>query len=180
MKALKEIGINKAFKYMVYEILLLIFKLMFFSPLRVWYLRMLGAKIGKDVIIHEVSFFNCYKKGFRGLKIGDNCFIGNQCLFDLADEIELRNNVTLAERVVIITHLNVGYKEHLLQKFFPASSKKVVIKDNVFIGTGSTILSGIIIESESFIGAMSLVNKDVVAKCLVGGIPAKPIKQLNN
>ncbi|MDD5195667.1 MAG: methyltransferase domain-containing protein [Candidatus Omnitrophica bacterium] len=179
MKALKEIGTRKAYRYVLYEIVLFLFKFMLVSPLRVWFLRMLGVKMGRDVIMHDVSFFNCYRKGFRGLKIGDNCFIGNQCLFDLADEIELGNNVTIANRVSIITHLNVGYKDHPLHKFFPSTSKKVVIKDNSFIGINSTILSGVTIGEGSFVSATSLVNKDVPENTFVAGIPAKPIRSIS-
>ena len=178
MKAINEVGFKAVCKYIFYETALIIFRFMFISPLRVCYLKLLGAKIGKNAIIHSISFFNCYRKGFQGLKMGENCFIGNQCLFDLADEIEFGNNVTLAERVTIITHLNVGYSNHALQKFFPASAKKVVIKNDVFIGTNSTILSGVMIESRSFVGAMSLVADNVESNCFVAGIPAKFIRAI--
>ena len=83
MKAFREIGFKKTFKYVVGEMMLVIFKFMIFSPMRVWYLRLFGARIGKNVVIHDISFFNCYRKGFQGLKIGENCFIGNQCLFGI-------------------------------------------------------------------------------------------------
>ena len=57
MKALREIGIKKAFKFGFVTILMVFYKAMIFPQLRVLYLRMLGAKIGKNVIIHNVNFF---------------------------------------------------------------------------------------------------------------------------
>ena len=52
MKALKEIGIRKAIKFAFLTILTIIYKIMVFPQLRVFYMRVLGAKIGKNVIIH--------------------------------------------------------------------------------------------------------------------------------
>jgi acetyltransferase-like isoleucine patch superfamily enzyme len=178
LKALKEIGIRKAIKFLLFEIALLFFKLIILPQARAVYLRMLGAKIGKDVIIHDVRFFNCYRKGFRGLKIGDNCFIGNDCLLDLADNIILERNVTLSASVNIITHLNVGYEDHPLQVKFPSMSKGVVIKENVFVGASTTVLPGVTINGGSFVGASALVNKDVEKNTLVGGVPAVIIKKI--
>jgi len=178
LKALKEIGLFKAIRFLLFEIALLLFKLIILPQARVVYLRMLGANIGKDVIIHDVNFFNCYRKGFKGLSIGDNCFIGNDCLFDLADSITLERNVTLSERVSIITHLNVGYRDHPLQIKFPSVAKGVVINENVFVGVNATILPGVTVKSGSFIAASSLVNKDVEENTLVGGVPAAIIRKI--
>jgi maltose O-acetyltransferase len=140
----------------------------------------LGAEIGKGTIIHETSFFNLYRLGFRGLKIGKKCFIGNECMLDLADKIILKDNVTLAERVIILTHMNVGYLDHSLQKHFPKFSKPVLIEEDSFIGTGSIILPGLKIGKNSLIAAGSIVIKDVPRNVVVGGNPAKILKKLEN
>ena len=49
------------------------------------HLRALGARIDSRAILHDVRFFNLYRTGFPGLRIGDRCFLGEQCLLDLAD-----------------------------------------------------------------------------------------------
>ena len=128
-KALNEIGLGRAIKFLCFELALCISKLLIIPQARVIYLRLLGAKIGKDVTIFDVRFTNCYRRGFAGLEIADNCFIGTDCLLDLADAIVLEKNVTLAARVNVVTHLNVGYKDHPLQMKFPSMSKGVTIKD---------------------------------------------------
>jgi len=178
IKALKEIGMVKGIRFAIFEIALLLFRFIILPQGRVLYLRMLGADIGKDVIVNDVKFFNCYRKGFKGLKIGDNCFIGQDCLFDLADNIILEKNVTLSARVNVITHLNVGYKDHLLQNKFPAMTKPVIIKNNVYAGVNTTILPGVTINSNSFIAAFSLVNKDVDSNIVVGGVPVTEIRKI--
>ena len=67
--ALKEIGIRKALKFGFFTILMMAYKMMAFPQLRVLYLRVLGAKIGRNVIIHNVKFFNYYRTGFKGVRI---------------------------------------------------------------------------------------------------------------
>ena len=52
-------------------------------------LRLLGARIGRRTILHDVRFFNLYRRGLAGLVIGDECFLGDECLLDLAEGIEL-------------------------------------------------------------------------------------------
>ncbi|MDD5529670.1 MAG: acyltransferase [bacterium] len=180
MRALEEIGIGKGIKYIFTTIALCIFKLMIFSPCRVFFLRLLGVKIGKHCVINSVKFINCYRKGFRGLTIGDECFIGDEAMIDLADKVDIGNKVTISARVTILTHTNVGYKDHPLQKFFPSFSNPVVIKPGSFIGINSTILSGVEIGECSFIGACSLVNKKVESYTMVAGVPAKTIRHLSN
>jgi len=178
MKALKEIGITKALKYLVCSPSMILFKLIPYSPLRVLFLKIVGVKIGKRTIIHDVRFFNIYRKGFSALNIGNECFIGDECMFDLADKINIGNKVTLGERVIILTHTNMGYKDHPLQEYFPSYNKPVILENGCFIGTNSTILPGIKIGKCSVIGAGSVVNKDVSDYTIVGGVPAKEIRKL--
>ena len=53
----------------------------------------------------------------------------------------------------------------------------IVINDDVWIGAGSIILSGIKIGKGAIIASGSLVNKDVPSFTIVGGVPAKVIKE---
>jgi acetyltransferase-like isoleucine patch superfamily enzyme len=178
MKAFKEIGLKKVFKYIFWTIATSLISISVFPQFRIFILKLFGAKIGKDTIIHKVKFFNLYRKGFSGFEVGNSCFIGEECLFDLADEITIGDNVTLAEGVTVITHLNVGFKDHPLQKYFPSGSGPVKIEAGTFVGARVTILSGVVIGEESFIGAASLVNKDIASRILAGGVPAKKIKDI--
>lgn len=178
MKALREIGWNKAFQFAALTIAMVFYRALLFSPLRVRMLRLLGAKIGRNVVLHDVEFFNVYRRGFSGLHIGDDCFLGNQCLMDLADEIHLGAQVTLAERVVVLTHLNVGYADHPLQNHFPARSAPVRFEPGCFVGACVTVLCGVTVGARAFVGAGSVVTKDVPPSHVVAGVPAKVLRTL--
>ena len=56
-------------------------------------------------------------------------------------------------------------------------TKPVIIKDNVWIGLGATILKGVTIGEGAIIAAGAVVNKDVPPHTLVGGVPAKVIRE---
>lgn len=180
MKALREIGLKKAFRFGCLTVLLLFYKLMIFPQLRVLYLRLLGVRIGKNVVVHSTAFFNYYHRGFSALKIGDSCFIGDGALLDLAHEIVMFDNVTIAERVTLLTHTNVGYRDHPLQSHFPPVVKPVVLEQGAFVGASATILPGVTIGECAFVAAGSVVTKDVPPRTLVGGVPARVIRQIGN
>jgi acetyltransferase-like isoleucine patch superfamily enzyme len=178
LKALREIGLRKAIRFAAGTVLLVLFRLMIVPPLRTLFLRLAGVKIGKNVTIHAIKFFNVYRGGFDVLKMGDNCFIGDEALIDLANEIVMEDDVTLAERVTILTHVNVGFKDHPLQRYFPAYTKKVVLKRGSFVGTNATILPGVTVGECAFVAAGAVVAEDVLAYHVVGGVPARTIRVL--
>lgn len=60
------------------------------------------------------------------------------------------------------------------------SKGTVVIEDNVWIGEMVCIMPGIRIGKSSIIGANAVVTKDVPSYCVVGGNPAKVIKNLDS
>lgn len=55
----------------------------------------------------------------------------------------------------------------------------VVIEDDVWIGCGVRILSGVKISERSVVAAGAVVNKQFERRSLIGGVPAKLIKKLN-
>lgn len=180
MKAYEEIGLIKTLRYLTAVPLHAIFRLAGYSPIRVGLLRLYGARVGRDAVIHAVRFFNLYRKGFGGLTIGDGSFLGDECLLDLAESITLGKQATLAERVTVLTHLNVGYRDHPLQGAFPSHAKPVRFDDGCFVGTNATILPGVTIGREAFVAAGAVVTKDVPPRTLVGGVPAKVIRPITS
>jgi virginiamycin A acetyltransferase len=53
----------------------------------------------------------------------------------------------------------------------------IVVGNDVWIGFEAVILAGVKIGDGAIIGARSVVTKDVAPYCIVGGVPAKPIRQ---
>jgi len=179
VKALGEIGFARAARFGFMTLAMVPYRLALVPPLRSLWLRLLGAHIGRGAILHDVRFFNLYRRGLSGLAVGDDCFLGDECLLDLAEGIVLGAQVTLAERVLVLTHTNVGYKDHPLQKHFPASAAPVRIDSGSFVGAGVTLLPGITIGAGSFVAAGAVVTADVAPRALVAGVPARQVRALS-
>jgi len=79
---------------------------------------------------------------------------------EIGDDVTVRQNTTMG----------IAKKSQL--------NGKPIIKNNVDIGCGVVILGNITVGENSVIGANAVVTKDVPANVVVGGVPAKVIKQL--
>ena len=178
MKALREIGLRRAARFGLYTLAMVLYRAALVPQLRAPLLRLLGARIGRRTLLHDVRFFNLYRTGLAGLTIGDECFVGDECLLDLAEAITLERQVTLAERVLVLTHMNVGYSDHPLMAHFPPIAKPVVIERGAFVGANVTVLAGIRIGTCSFVAAGSVVTTDVPPHTLVAGVPARSIRAI--
>ena len=178
MKALGEIGWGRAARFGFFTLGMLPYRMAVFPQLRAPWLRLLGARIGRRTILHDVRFFNLYRRGLAGLEIGDECFLGDECLLDLAEGVRLERQVTFAERVLVLTHTNVGYADHPLQPFFPVRAAPVVVESGAFVGANVTVLPGVRIGRESFVAAGSVVTADVPPRTLVAGVPARAVRPI--
>jgi acetyltransferase-like isoleucine patch superfamily enzyme len=178
MKAFAELGFRKAARFGWFTVAMVPYRLLLVPQLRRLWLRLLGARIGRGSILHDVRFFNLYRRGLAGLHIGEDCFLGDECLLDLAEGITLERQVTLAERVLVLTHTNVGYHDHPLQAHFPAMAAPVVIEQGSFVGASATLLPGIRIGARSFVAAGSVVTADVPPGALVAGVPARVVRKV--
>ena len=178
MKALGEIGLARATRFGLMTLAMVPYRLALVPQLRSPWLRLLGARIGPGAILHDVRFFNLYRRGLGGLTVGRDCFLGDECLIDLAEAVSLGDQVTLAERVLVLTHTNVGYHDHPLQKQFPPMTAAVVVEAGSFVGAGVTLLPGVRVGRGSFVAAGSVVTEDVPPATLVAGVPARALRAL--
>lgn len=177
MKAVNEVGAGRILRFLWASILQSALRLTWLPPIRAMVLRLFGAKIGANSIVNGVSFINVDRGGFKALQVGANCFIGDEVMFDLASPIVIEDHVSVGQRSMILTHLNVGYSDHPLQARFPKQTAPCVIRRGSFIGAGAVVLAGTTIGPEAFVAAASLVNRDVAAGELVGGVPIKSIER---
>lgn len=177
MEALRTIGIGKALRFLGYTVLGKLLHWCIVPQVRSTVLGIAGARIGGDTVILDASFANLYHHGFGNLILGNRCFIGDEVMLDLRGKIALGDSVTLSNRCSIITHINVGYPDHPLQKVYPTKEDRVTIEQGVYVGTGAIILPGVRVGRESVVGAGAVVTHDVQPHTVVAGVPAKVIKR---
>ncbi|MFC2166847.1 acyltransferase [Acidobacteriota bacterium] len=93
--------------------------------------------------------------------------INNGLNMSCFQKIEIGDNATIAENVTIRDSDN-----HYLDKNCP-NTAPIKIGDGVWIGMNSMILKGVTIGDGAVIAAGSVVNRDIPARCLAAGVPAK-------
>lgn len=111
----------------------------------------------------------------RNIRFGENVFINANVHMQDQGGIQIGNNVLIGHQVVLAT---------LDHDLLPADRgvlhpAKIVIEDDVWIGSNATITKGVTIGHGSVIAAGSVVTKDVPPLSIVGGVPAKVINKIN-
>jgi acetyltransferase-like isoleucine patch superfamily enzyme len=162
-----------------YEAINILFRI---SPSRytISILRHFGANIGKGVRIQAPFMIHNADQAvpiYSNLKIGNDCYIGRDCIFDLMGNINIGNKVTISHRALLNTHTDAG-NSPVSKTILKPSKGEIVIEDGVYLGTNVTILENIRICNYSIIGAFSLVNKSIPENITAFGVPCK-VKENN-
>jgi acetyltransferase-like isoleucine patch superfamily enzyme len=135
---------------------------------------------GEFIVGRNVSF---YAKPFPSsisvaklakLWIGDNVFFNYGLDIGCTKSIQIGSNTIIGPMVNII-----DTNFHPVDIDDQPQNKGIYISDNVWIGRGAVILPGITIGQNSVIASGSIVTRDIPANVLVGGTPAKVIREIN-
>jgi len=135
------------------------------------------AKIGKGTNIHPTTII---REG-EFVTIGEHCLINHNNLIQAgksnAGSITIGNYVHTGTNVVMLGFNHGFYTRDIPTKGQDYMDAPIVIGDDVWIGTGSVILSGVSIGKGAIIAAGAVVNRDVPEYTIVGGVPARVIKE---
>ena len=111
----------------------------------------------------------------RGVKIGKNVMIGPLVTIDdvYPNFVIVEEGVSLAGWNFILAHNKPLEYHRSVSEAFVAP---VMIKKNAWIAIGAIVLPGVTIGDGSIVAAGAVVTKDVPPHCMVGGVPARIIK----
>jgi acetyltransferase-like isoleucine patch superfamily enzyme len=109
------------------------------------------------------------------LTIGNNTFVNTGTILSASNRIVIGHNVQIANQVILMDGDFHGVEDRDLMK----APSEIIIEDNVWIATRAMILKGVTIGKGSTVAAGAVVTKSVPPYTLVGGVPAKIIRQLN-
>jgi maltose O-acetyltransferase len=135
-----------------------------------------NLKHGKDLIVARGAHISPAKF----VRLGNNVFIGRHASLTTSKSglspIMVGNNVLIAEGVKIIGG-NHSFKDKTIAINQQGEGKQgaIYIGDDVWIGAGSIILTGVSIGNGSIIGAGSIVTKNINSYTIVAGNPARVI-----
>ncbi|MFC1646677.1 acyltransferase [Patescibacteria group bacterium] len=190
IEIIKNKGILESLVYAFYLI-----RIFVFSRIKIIFLNLRGYKIDSSVTLRgSCFFFQSIKNSIvvsEYSKIGKNTriscgeqgkiFIGENVLIDdysyimSHEKISIGDNTTIAGFCFIVDFNHEFSKKNLInkQKYIKTP---IVIEEDVWIGTHTTVLSGVTIGKGAVIGAGSVVTKSIKPYSIAVGNPAKVIK----
>lgn len=112
--------------------------------------------------------------------LGQNVFVGNNVI--IGNNVKIQNNVSVYDNVVLEDDVFCGPSMVFTNVYNPRSAvtrkdeyKDTLVKRGATLGANCTIVCGVTIGEYAFVGAGSVINKDVPAYALIVGVPGKQI-----
>jgi acetyltransferase-like isoleucine patch superfamily enzyme len=148
------------------------------------------VKLGRDVRLSK--FINLY-----GCEVGDETKIGAfveiQKNAKVGKRCKVSSHTFICEGVTIEDNVFIGHSVTFINDCYPRATtadgdlqteadwkvEHTLIKKGASIGSGTTILSKVVVGENAIVGAGSVVTKDVPPNCIVAGNPAKILRGIN-
>lgn len=131
---------------------------------RVWHFAHVcgGAKIGNDC------------------SLGQNVFVGNKV--SIGNNVKIQNNVSVYDNVTLEDDVFCGPSMVFTNVYNPRSAvprkneyRDTLVRQGATLGANCTVVCGVTVGEYAFVGAGSVVNRNVPSYALVVGVPAKQI-----
>jgi UDP-2-acetamido-3-amino-2,3-dideoxy-glucuronate N-acetyltransferase len=148
------------------------------------------VKLGKNVKIF--SFVNLY-----GCEIGDNTKVGTFVEIQkgavIGRNCKISSHTFICEGVHIEDNVFIGHNVTFINDLYPRATSSsgqlqtgddwnvinTYVKKGASVGSSATILAGVTIGESAIVGAGAVVTKDVPARTIVAGVPAKIIRPID-
>jgi acetyltransferase-like isoleucine patch superfamily enzyme len=138
------------------------------------FINLYGCEIGED------SKIGAFVEIQKNARIGRNCKISSHTF--VCEGVTIEDNVFVGHGVVFIndTYPRATTPEGELKTDADWKVETTVVKKGASIGSGSTILSQVVIGENALVGAGSVVTKDVPTGAIVVGSPARVLRIISS
>lgn len=141
------------------------------EEIRSLFAELTGRPVDPDLRVFPPFYTDCGKN----IHIGRNVFINSGCRFQDQGGITLGDGALIGHNVVLAT-LNHDLTPKKRGTTIPSPIK---IGRNVWIGANATVVPGVTIGDNAVIAAGAVVTRDVPENAVVGGVPAKILKYID-
>ncbi|ATH63905.1 hypothetical protein BJG89_00230 [Staphylococcus nepalensis] len=141
---------------------------------RYLYIKKYANNIGENVFIGKYVTL----KNIQNLSVGNNVSIHAYNYIDAFGNVIIRDNVSIANHSTIISSSHTWDDINKPIKYNHVTKNPIMIKNDVWIGSGVRILGDSIIEERNVIAAAAVVNKKTEKNSLYVGVPIKKIKEI--
>lgn len=138
-----------------------------------------GVYIGKNVVLGRNCRIECtgsLQYVGKGVKIGDRTTFGNDCLFGAAGGIVVGNDVVAGQYIRFHSENHNYENPSILIRNQGVTHKGIKIGNNCWVGSGAVFLDGAKVGDGCVIASNAVVTGEFGNNEVIGGIPAKIIK----
>jgi putative colanic acid biosynthesis acetyltransferase WcaF len=160
---------NKVIIFIWYFVNIFIFKnpLNPFSGLKVFILKLFGAKIGNNVLLKpSINIKYPWK-----LTLGDYSMIGENVWIDNLDDVIIGSNVCISQGAILLSG-NHNYKK----TSFDLILGKIILEDGVWICAKSIVCANVICKTHSILSVNSTATKNLEPYTIYSGTPAAKLR----
>ena len=143
--------------------------------------KLIPSSAGKDLVV----FGPFYCEYGVNINVGKDCFVNYGCTFLDVAPITLGDDVWIGANVTLAAPMHPCLAEERIFREYPDGvhdleyAKPITIKNNCWISSGVIISGGVTVGENSIIAAGAVVTRDVPPDCIVGGVPARVIRKLD-
>jgi acetyltransferase-like isoleucine patch superfamily enzyme len=141
-----------------------------------------GVEIGARTLVMHGAILHVYN--FRdlphaGIRIGQDSLVGEYSVIRGQGGVTIGNRVYTSphSQIIAVNHVFDDPKRPFVEQGITAEG--IVIEDDVWIGSGAVITDGVRVGKGSVVAAGAVVTEDVPQHVVVGGVPARIIKQID-
>lgn len=141
-----------------------------------------GISLGARTIVMHGAVLHVYN--FRslpnaGITIGEDSLVGEYSVIRGQGGVTIGNRVYTSPftQIIAVNHVFDDPQQPFIKQGITAEG--IIIEDDVWLGAGAVITDGVRVGKGAVIAAGAVVTKDVPPHSVVGGIPAKVIKEIN-
>ena len=139
-----------------------------------------GARIGAGTRVwHFVHISGGAQIGV-GCSLGQNVYVGNDVV--IGDNVKIQNNVSVYDAVTLEDDVFCGPSMVFTNVYNPRSAvprkdayRRTLIRRGATLGANCTIVCGVTVGENAFVGAGAVINRDVPAFALMAGVPGRQI-----
>lgn len=139
-----------------------------FMGIKIYLLKVFGAKIGKGLVIKN----NVTIKFPWKLTIGDDVWIGENAWIDNLDKVTIGNNVCISQGALLLT----GNHDYT-RSTFDYRNAPITVEDGAWIGAKTVVCPGVIVHSHAILTVGSIATKDLEAYSIYQGNPATKVRE---